>query len=221
MFRATPNSHWLLTLSLFLNLIFLIALIAGGVYFRERLIQAWLTARGKARIVFYGDSITAQGKWNSLLGRCDVRNSGIPGLGVVHLKDDVENSVLAYQPELCVFMGGINDLTILERSVQETIQDYKILLNKLRASDARLLVQLTLYERESPATQAKVDSLNRWLAAYCDSLQIPVVDPNRWLSDHNGLQKGFAGDRTHLTPEAYAAWARELQPLLGKYLNGD
>lgn len=204
----------LLGVSLLVNLILLTGLVFGAYHFRERIVQAWLNWSGKAKIVFYGDSITAQGQWNVLMRRCDIRNSAIPGLGVVHLKDDLEKAVLSFQPELCVFMGGINDLTILERSVEETIEDYKSLLLQLKNAQLKTLVQLTLYERESPSTKVKVERLNEWLIAFCDSLNIPVVDPNRWLSDHSGLQKGLAGDRTHLTSEAYAQWATQLQPIL-------
>ena len=215
--RPGSRSAWLLRLSLVANFLFLAAAIGIAFHYRERLLQAFLDWKGKAAIVFLGDSITAQGEWNVLLGRCDVRNSGVPGLGVCHLKDEIDRRVLRYAPELCVVMGGINDLTILERTAQETIGDYRILLLKLRSAGVKTAVQLTLYEKQSPATKVRVDSLNSWLVSYCDSLGIPAADPNRWLSDQNGLKDGFARDRTHLTGEAYRKWASELKPLLASW----
>lgn len=208
----------LLYISLALNFLLLAGALGLAFQFREKLLQLYLAWRGKADIVFFGDSITAQGQWNSLLGRCDIKNSGIPGLGVCHLKDEVGDKVLKYSPGVCVVMGGINDLTILERTAVQATDDYRALLNRLAAADVKTVVQLTLYERQSPATRLKIDSLNRWLASYCDSLGITTVDPNAWLSDHTGLQKGFAGDRTHLTAEAYEKWAEELRPLLSSWL---
>ncbi len=216
--RSGKRRSWLLRLSLLINFLFLAAASGVAFHYRERLLQAFLDWREKAGIVFLGDSITAQGEWNILLDRCDIKNSGVPGLGVCHLKDEIGHRVLRYSPELCVVMGGINDLTILERSAEETIGDYKSLLSELRAAGVKTAVQLTLYEKQSPATKARVDSLNSWLVGYCDSLGIPTADPNRWLADQNGLKDGFARDRTHLTREAYKKWASELKPLIASWL---
>lgn len=211
---AQTKRQTLLWISVTLNVVFLCGSVVGGWLYRERLLQLYLSWLGKADVVFFGDSITAQGRWNTLLRRCDIKNSGVPGLGVVHLKEEVDDKVLAYQPRLCVVMAGVNDLTILERTPRQTINDYREILQQLAAAGITTIVQLTLYERQSPATQMKIDSLNNWLVQYCDSAGIRIVDPNRWLSDHSGLQKGFAGDRTHLTAEAYQVWAKELRKLL-------
>lgn len=216
--RSGNHTTWLLRFSVFINFLFLAAASGIAFHYRERLLQAFLDWKEKAAIVFLGDSITAQGEWNILLDRYDIKNSGVPGLGVCHLKDEIDRRVLRYSPELCVLMGGINDLTILERTVEETIDDYRILLLKLRTAGVKTAVQLTLYEKQSPATKARVDSLNSWLASYCDSLGIPTADPNRWLADQNGLKDRFARDRTHLTREAYKKWASELKPLIGSWL---
>ena len=216
--RSGKRKSWLLCFSLLVNFLFLAAASGIAYHYRERLLQAFLDWKEKAGIVFLGDSITAQGEWNILLDRCDIKNSGVPGLGVCHLKDEIDRRVLRYSPELCVVMGGINDLTILERSVAGTIGDYKTLLLKLRSAGVKTVVQLTLYERQSPATKARVDSLNNWLVGYCDSLGIATTDPNQWLADQNGLKDGFARDRTHLTREAYKKWASELKPLIISWL---
>src|SRR5690606_17748640 len=140
----------LLGVSLLVNLILLTGLVFGAYHFRERIVQAWLNWSGKAKIVFYGDSITAQGQWNVLMRRCDIRNSAIPGLGVVHLKDDLEKAVLSFQPELCVCMGGVNDWARRERSVRETSDDYGSVRPHLRAAQPETREQTALYEREPP-----------------------------------------------------------------------
>ncbi len=216
--KSVIRNQKLLRFSLAINFLFLIAASGIAFHYRERLLQAFLDWKKKAEIVFLGDSITAQGEWNILLGRCDIKNSGVPGLGVYHLKDEIDHRVLRYSPQLCVVMGGINDLTILERTAQETIDDYRTLLLKLSNAGVKTVVQLTLYEKQSPATKARVDSLNNWLVSYCDSLDIPTADPNKWLADQEGLKDRFARDRTHLTREAYEKWAAELKPLIASWL---
>ncbi len=216
--RSRKRRSWLLRLSLLFNFLFLAAASGIAFHYRERLLQAFLDWKEKAGIVFLGDSITAQGEWNVLLGRHDIKNSGVPGLGICHLKDEIDRRVLKYSPGLCVVMGGINDLTILERTAGQTIGDYTILLSKLRNAGVKTAVQLTLYEKQSAATKVRVDSLNNWLISHCDSLGIPTTDPNKWLSDQDGLKDRYARDRTHLTPEAYKKWASELKPLLASWL---
>jgi lysophospholipase L1-like esterase len=214
--RSAPN--WLLYISLALNLLFILSIGAVGWHYRERLLQAFLTWRGKADIVFFGDSITAHGNWNSLLGSTHIKNSGIPGLGLVHLREEVDDKVLAYHPRLCVVMGGINDLTLLGRTAAQAISDYEAILQRLREANVKTVVQLTLYERETPATQVRIDSLNAWLTSYCAKNGLQMIDPNSWLSDQSGLQKGFAQDRTHLTQEAYHVWGKQLKRALADEL---
>lgn len=204
--------------SLLLNILFLSGWLALGWHFRERVLQFYLTWKGKADLVFFGDSITAQGDWNTLLNRCDIKNSGIPGLGLIHLKEEINQQVLSYQPRFCLVMGGINDLTLFERTASETIADYREILSKLQEANIETVVQLTLYERKNPVSQNKVDSLNRWLVSYCDSVKIKTIDPNLWLSDHSGLLKEFARDRTHLTQSAYHTWADHLKTELASQL---
>ena len=216
--RSRKRKSWLLRLSLLFNFLFLAAASGIAFHYRERLLQMFLDWKEKAGIVFLGDSITAQGEWNILLDRHDIKNSGVPGLGICHLGGGVGRGVVRYSPELCVVMGGINDLTILERTAGETIDDYRILLSKLRNAGVKTVVQLTLYEKQSAATKIRVDSLNNWLVSHCDSLGIPTTNPNRWLSDQDGLIDRYARDRTHLTPEAYKKWASELKPLVESWL---
>jgi len=204
----------LLAFSLFCNLLFALAGAALAWHYRERLVQAFLDWRGKAPVVFFGDSITRQGDWCVLLGRYDIKNSGIPGLGVFHLKDYIREAVLDYHPGLCLVMAGINDLTLMQRTAGQAADDYEALLKTLKTHGVKTIVQLTLYEQQDPVSKARVDSLNERIAAYCEATSIPFVNPNAWLSDSQGLKKKYARDKTHLNEEGYRVWAREIRPLL-------
>lgn len=67
----------ILVLSLLFNIIF----IGVSAYiFRDKWIQQIVAIKGDSKIVMFGNSLTAQGKWVALLGRMDVLNSGFPGL---------------------------------------------------------------------------------------------------------------------------------------------
>lgn len=182
--------------------------------FRERLWQHYLDWRGKAAIVVFGDSMTAQGEWGILLDNRNVKNSGLAGLGVVHLKGQVQAQVVRFSPEVCLVMAGINDLTLMQRPVSEVSADYAELLEQVQAAGIRPVVQLTLYEQADPVSKAKVDSLNQWLVHYCRERTIRWVDPNQWLADEQGLRAVFARDKTHLNQAGYEVWAAHLRVLL-------
>ncbi|WP_229213913.1 hypothetical protein [Dyadobacter psychrotolerans] len=68
-----------LFLSLLVNLIFAAIFIVVGFIYRDKLFQGFVTAKGDPKIVMFGNSITAQGKWVELLGRTDVLTRTLPG----------------------------------------------------------------------------------------------------------------------------------------------
>ncbi len=72
--------------SLILNGIFIILFILLGLKFKEEIIQKLINKKEKATIVLFGDSIIKGGKWNDLLGRSDVKNSGFGGFTTSHLR---------------------------------------------------------------------------------------------------------------------------------------
>lgn len=88
-----------------LNLSGLVTLVGFGFKFKERITQNLMRRKGKARIVFFGDSIIKNGPWNKILNRSDVLISGPGGFTTSHLIWCIKKGVVSYDPRVC-FMGA-------------------------------------------------------------------------------------------------------------------
>ncbi len=207
------NHSLFFRLSVLLNVVFILLVAGGLIVFRDRWIYRLIEWKGSARIVFFGDSMTAQGKWMELLGRTDLQNSAVPSLTTYHLERHLPYSVLRYGPEMCFFMGGINDINM--GVCQDRIRtNYLRILGKLRQEGIRPVVQLTLYQVGDPEGNARVDSLNHFLVNYCRQEGIDYIDVNRWLCDSTGLKPEYARDETHLNTRGYEIWGKELKKFM-------
>jgi len=197
-------------ISLLFNIIFL---ITGAYIFRDKWIQKIVAMQGDAKIVMFGNSLTAQGKWVELLGRTDVLNNGFPGLCTYHFLSLLQPHVIDKHPSVCFIEAGINDITV--GVAQEKIrQNYQVILETIAKNGITPVVTLTLYEQNDPESKKEVISLNEFLIAYCKKNKIGYLDLNQYLSDSTGLKKEFARDKTHLNAAAYKIWASEIDKIL-------
>ncbi|CAG4989305.1 hypothetical protein DYBT9275_00264 [Dyadobacter sp. CECT 9275] len=203
----------LLYLSLFANLIFLSGFLTTAFVYRDKLLQRYVTIKGDYRILMYGNSITAQGKWVELLERTDVLNSGLPGQCTYHFRQLLKSHVIERHPEICFVMGGINDITY--GVAQEKIRaNYQAILDTLVKNKITPVVTLTVYEQNDPVSMSEIKSLNDFLIQYCKLNHIRYIDLNRYISDTTGLKSEFAKDKTHLNEKAYEIWAKEIRQVL-------
>ncbi len=203
-------------LTLLISLLFNIVFLFTCTYiFRDKLVQKLVSMKGDSKIVMFGNSLTAQGKWVELLGRTDVLNSGFPGLCTYHFLGLLQTNVIDRHPEICFVEAGINDITV--GVSQEKIQkNYQTILETLLKNNIIPVVTLTLFEQNDPDSKAEVMKLNDFLIRYCQQKKIDYLDLNQYLSDSRGLKNEFAVDKTHLNKEAYQIWAREIAQVLAK-----
>lgn len=200
----------ILSISLLFNIIFL---ITCAYIFRDKWIQKIVAMKGDAKIVMFGNSLTAQGKWVELLGRTDVLNSGFPGLCTYHFLSLLQPHVIDKHPSVCFVEAGINDITV--GVAQEKIQqNYQAILETIIKNGIKPVVTLTLYEQNDPGSKREVTQLNEFLIAYCQKNDIEYLDLNPYLSDSTGLKPAFAKDKTHLNTAAYKIWADEVANVL-------
>ncbi|REA62216.1 G-D-S-L family lipolytic protein [Dyadobacter luteus] len=204
-----------LTVSVILNCIFFFGFLTLSYIYRDKLFQAFVSAKGNPKIIMFGNSITAQGKWVELLGRTDVLTQALPGQCTYHFLNAMESMVIRHKPEVCFVMGGINDITI--GVSQETIQKhYKAILDNLTRNGITPIVTLTLYEQNDPVSKDQVSELNRFLMSYCRQNQIDYLDINPLIADSTGLKPEYAVDKTHLNEDAYKLWAAEIKKILAQ-----
>jgi lysophospholipase L1-like esterase len=201
---------YILVISLTFN-VFFIGICAY--IFRDKWIQQMVALKRDSKIVMFGNSLTAQGKWVELLGRTDILNSGFPGLCTYHFLGLVQNNVLDKHPEICFVEAGINDITV-GVSAEKIQENYALILKTIQKNNITPVVTLTLYERTDPVSKAEVDRLNRFLVSYCQENRIDYIDMNRFLTDSTGLKEEYSIDKTHLNEAAYKIWAREIEKKL-------
>lgn len=173
----------------------------------------------EADIVFLGNSITAGGNWNDLLGRERIANRGIGGdntLGMLHRLQ----YVYELHPKLCFIMTGINDL-YADAPVELIFKNYCAVIDTLRIHKIIPVIQSTLHVNPKwKRTEEKnplVKQLNDLLKEYALKNSITFVDVNAVLSSNGVLRDECTTDGVHLTAAAYGAWRELLFPILKKH----
>jgi alpha-glucosidase len=203
----------LLIISLVLNAALIAIFLVLGYIYRDKIAQRFVQIKGNPKIVMYGNSITAQGKWVELLGRKDVMNNALPGQATYHFLQLIQSHVIDLHPKVCFIKGGINDITWGVR--QDVIQNnFKTMLEMLIRNGITPVVTLTVYERNDPSSKKEVDTLNTFLVSFCTQNNITYIDLNRYVSDSTGLRTEYSADKKHLNTKAYKIWAREISRVL-------
>ena len=206
------NRKYILAISILFNIIF-VGICAY--IFRDKWMQQIVSLKGNSKIVMFGNSLTAQGKWVELLGRTDILNSGFPGLCTYHFLGLLQHNIIDKHPEICFVEAGINDITI-GVSAEKMQSNYAEIIETIQKNNIIPVVTLTLYEQNDPVSKAEVDRLNGFLISYCQKNKIDFLDMNRFLADSTGLKAKYAVDKTHLNEAAYEIWAREIATVLKK-----
>ncbi|WP_159469583.1 GDSL-type esterase/lipase family protein [Dyadobacter sp. 3J3] len=200
--------------SLAISLLFNIIFIGVCAYiFRDKWIQKIVAMKGDSKIVMFGNSLTAQGKWVELLSRTDVLNSGFPGLTTFHFLALLQENVIEKHPKICFVEAGINDITV-GVSAARIQENYITILKTLEENNIIPIVTLTFYEQNDPVSKSEVDHLNDFLIKYCHEHGIKYINLNPLISDSTGLKSEFAIDKTHLNEKGYKIWAREIDRVL-------
>jgi lysophospholipase L1-like esterase len=109
-----------------------------------------------------GDSITAGTDWASF----DVANRGIPGDTTDGVLGRIDN-IVAMHPRCVAVMIGINDLlSIKPKSVQQILENYTAIVDRLSASGSTVIVQSTLVTSHTSENASVID-IDRTLADMC------------------------------------------------------
>lgn len=171
------------------------------------------------KVIMFGNSLTANGKWSDGVGRSDVKNSGTPGFTTSHFVWIIKDKVLQYTPTICFLEGGINDIGVgipLER----TYENYTSLVDTLLAHNIIPVIQSTLYTNfPNNASQTThhnqmVESLNTFLKELATSRGIVYLDLNKFFSENKKLKPAYTQDGVHVNAEAYKIWYEEVKRIL-------
>ena len=217
---------WLIA-SLLLNAVFLasaitVAFVGRDIFadfLRTRTVR--LTSQFEAlppateRIVFLGDSITAGGLWEELLGEPQILNRGIGGDTTAQLVERAAG-IHALAPRKLFVMIGINDLNG-GVSQEETFENLKTLFDGFdrEIPDTEIFLQSTLPVNDDwriPIDPADVDAINDRLQREADTRGYTFLDLRPRFSDDDGeLRHDLSNDGIHLLGPGYIVWRDELR----------
>lgn len=166
-----------------------------------------------ADVVMLGDSITEWAQWHELFPEIMIINRGISGDITAGMLGRLD-SVIAAGPEKVFLMAGINDLS-LGFALEQVIDNYHTMVERLLAEGIQVVVQSTLYVGERLANlNPLIRQLNQALRSLCDDHQLYFVDLNQRLAPDGQLASCYSFDDLHLNGAAYQVWQQTLSPLL-------
>jgi alpha-glucosidase len=192
-------------ISILLNIFFLVLFLMFCYRFK-RSIYSKLGIQLDKKIVMLGDSLIENGKWDKLLGRNDVQNSGIGGFTTSHFLWLLEDKVLKFKPSLCYLEGGINDIGVGIPTAR-TLENINIIIDKLLQNGIQVILQSVIYTTDAERNRI-VDTLNSGYELIAKTKDIQYLDVNSVLSNKGMLKEEYSSDGTHITQKAYPAWAK-------------
>lgn len=227
----------LLTFSLFLHFIFVMALgylinalggfsymwfkmnnrgVTGVYQHRVELFEAM--PLDSSAIVFLGNSITEQGEWGELLEHPMVRNRGIAG----DMTDGVLrrlSTITQARPSQIFLMIGVNDLIM--RSPADIITNYRKIVHQIQeqSPDTHLVLQSLLpvnnQVKQTSIKNKDIQTINKAISAIAAEKKLSYLNIAKHLSDADGnLAAEYTHDGIHLNGKAYMVWKKMIQPQL-------
>lgn len=167
-------------------------------------------------IVFIGDSIT-EGLAVTAVTSNGI-NFGIGGDTTIGVLNRVRQYTSLNKTQTIVLAIGVNDLKVRENS--EIIENFKKIFHELQEkSGARIVISAILPTNEAVRPEwkgfnARINDLNQFLAAFCDSNdQFSFLNIGPLLANIQGnLDSQYHnGDGVHLSTKAYQLWINALK----------
>jgi lysophospholipase L1-like esterase len=169
------------------------------------------------RVLFIGDSITAQFPLKELLTGYAVVNKGISGDNTDLVLARLDRDVIALRP-VCVFiMIGTNDMASLFPD-SKILANYDLLLRRMKDGlpNVKLCVQSILPTRNlENRPLERIRSLNVEIHEIAHIYGARFLDLTKLFANERGeLSEKFSDDGLHLTAGAYKKWAEYLKEIL-------
>jgi len=197
----------LFRISITVNVIFIILLMVVLSRYSEVLYQKRIQWNQSARIVMFGDSHTAGGKWNSLLDTGPVLRMGWGGFSSDQLKNMIPRCI-DYNPEFVLILCGGNDIVGGKcYSIGRIIDNYRFMADTLRSHGITPVFQKLLYLHNGKEYNSVVDSINTMLTDFCIREKLDLIDAGRLMNDNTGLRADLTIDDCHLNQNGYKLWS--------------
>lgn len=196
--------------------------IAFGVSHKIRFIYFEVLAGQLARTrnlkyVFIGDSMTRGGEnwgWKLEKNPFISKNLGVNGNTTKQIAVQVKEA-LNYHPDYIFILAGTNDAHSSKIGVEETISEYRQLLDKFKTHSSTPVITLVPFQgKEYVAANNKVEKINRELEIIARQQNIATINLNPVLAPDNYLLPQYTYDGVHFTEQAYEVWREKINDLL-------
>lgn len=166
---------------------------------------------GSGGIVFLGDSITHNGRWDLLFPDAGTRNLGINGDRTDQVLERLEPAIVI-QPRKLFLLIGTNDLG--QGVAPDTIvANVERILDRLAAELPGCKVHLQTLMPRAAKFAARVQALNARYAEIAQRRGIVLIDLYAPFVDGNGkMRSELTYDDLHLVGPGYALWRELLMP---------
>ncbi|MBF0458581.1 MAG: hypothetical protein HQK99_11900 [Nitrospirae bacterium] len=176
------------------------------------------------KIVFLGDSLTAEADWNALFPNGNIVNHGIGGDTTIDIYNRL-GYVIKDAPKRIFIMAGINDI-FMGRPIEELIQTYNKIISVLitRLPNVEIYVMSILpvnFEFRGDFHNSYINSViittNERIKQAVNKYKrdkVKFLDIHGTFTENrtSKLNPMFTDDGVHLTPQGYLNWKQQIKP---------
>jgi len=164
-------------------------------------------ATQSADIVMLGDSLTSNVNWSELFDR-PIINRGVGGDvtdGYLHRM----SFIYKLKPKKVFMNGGTNDF-VAGYSVEQVLENYKLIIKNLQDHEIKPYMQSVVYTSFDEINN-KITQINLLLQQYCNDNNIVYIDLNKGLAKDKKLIDKYTIDGSHLNARGYEVWKNEIK----------
>ena len=161
----------------------------------------------------FGDSHTANGKWNSIINQSPVLRLGWGGYTSEMLVDKIYLAI-EYRPKFVFILCGGNDVYTTSFTIENTLNNLKLIADTLKNNNITPVFQKLMYQHNNPEFNTNIDSINNALTNYCLKENIDIIDIGKHMYDSSGLKASLTLDNLHLNEKGYVIWGEAINDYL-------
>ncbi len=168
-------------------------------------------------IIFLGDSLTDQSEWSEILKNHKIKNRGISGDTTDGILDRIDEIIEA-NPKKVFLLIGTNDLWNERKTVDQIIQNYRLILNTFqqKTPTTKVYIQSLLPVNNEAyditVSNEDIKMLNAQFKELASKFSYQYIDLFKYfVNQQNQLDLAYTIDGAHLTGKGYLLWAKVIE----------
>ena len=172
----------------------------------------------KVDIVFFGDSITRRGNFDSYFPDTTICNLGMGSDTLIGMTDRI-GMISSVSPSKLFVLGGINSLR--DNTLEKSIQEYGSLLSAISGTGIKDVYVISVLPIDKSSSDSiicspqTITSFNSSIEILAKGKNYKYIDLHSLFADSNGFIKPeLTTDGVHLTDEVYLIFSNAIAPLI-------